>query len=194
MPSHKSTALRISRLQQETSRAGGLIGDIGGAIIGGLKGIGIELLGGTPGFTPPPFTPPPFTPPMPTGCEPGFERDLETGRCKRIGITGAVQRFLPGGETGFAPDLGVNGGALVPGAQAPRIRVTETRVCPKKFILGADGLCYVKALLPVKLRMHRPDRRPPISASQWAKLRTAETVRNKAKQIAMTAGFSCKKR
>jgi len=192
VPSHRSTALRVSRLQQETVRAGGLIGDIGGAIRKGIDffgGGGTVTLPGLPPFTP--FGPP--APPTPlTGCEPGFERDLETGRCKRTGFIGGVQRFLPGGETGFAPDP-VAGG-LVPGAQAPVIRTTQTRVCPKKFILGADGLCYVKALLPVKLRMHRPDARPPISASQWRKLRTANSVRNKAKVIAVTAGFTCKKR
>jgi len=187
VPSHRSTALRISRLQQETTKAGGLIGDIGGFLGGKLK----EFVGGG-GLDP--FLPTgPFTPTPLTGCEPGFVRDLETGRCKREGFIGDVQRFLPGGETGFAPPNGVGGG-LVPGALAPQIRTTQTRVCPKKFILGADGLCYVKGLLPPKLRMHKPDARPPISASAWRKLKTANTVRNKAKEIAVTAGFTCKKR
>jgi len=193
VPSHRSTALRMNRLLIENQRAEGLLSFVGGVVkrvlpfipgAGPILDLGLDILGGGAG---------PTTQPL-TGCEPGFERDQETGRCKRSGLIGGVQRFLPGGETGFAPAPSVNGGGLVPGAQAPQIRTTQTRVCPKKFILGADGLCYVKALLPVKLRMHRPDARPPISASQWRKLRTANTVRNKAKEIAVTAGFSCKKR
>jgi len=162
---------------------GGPLGAVGGFIGGGGNG------GGS-------FQPQPFQPL--TGCQPGFERDIQTGRCKKSGIIGTIQRTLPGGETGFGPGTdvalpGQNTG-LVVGAVAPIMRQTITRVCPKRFILGADGNCYLKQLLPVKLRMHRPDKRPPISASQWSKLKTAESVRKKAKDIAVVAGFSCKKR
>lgn len=45
-----------------------------------------------------------------------------------------------------------------------------------------------------KLGLWKPRRKPPISASDWHKLKVADRVRNKAKKIAQTADFKVTKK
>lgn len=64
------------------------------------------------------------------------------GRVARPGIVGTVQRFLPGGATGFVEGggeavMGRFGAALVPGSEE-----VLTLDCLPGMVLGKDELCY----------------------------------------------------
>lgn len=45
-----------------------------------------------------------------------------------------------------------------------------------------------------RLGLWKPRKKPPITASEWGKLKAAERVKKKAKKIAQTADFSVKKK
>jgi len=79
--------------------------------------------------------------------------------------------------------------ALVP-AQAQAMSLH----CPPGAILGKDNLCYQKGSIPMQFRKWRPARKPPISAKDWRALQVSARVKEKAKKVAGTAGFTCRKR
>lgn len=85
------------------------------------------------------------------------------------------------------PMVGVIGGA-------PDVEMREHRVCPTGQVLALDGNCYPRAMVPKSLRAWPPGRKPPIMPSDWKALQRAETVRNKVKAIASTAGYTTKKK
>lgn len=135
-------------------------------------------------------------------CPPGFRANPSTGICEAEGMIGAVQRFLPGGQTGTLPQ--VNGGAVgygnavmgsfgVPALQPAQASTVAFR-CPPGSVLGKDNLCYQKGSIPMQFRKWRPAKKPPISAKDWRALQTSARVEKKAKNIAQKAGFSCRKR
>lgn len=131
-------------------------------------------------------------------CPPGFQADPNTGVCQAIGLTGAVQRFLPGGQTGVLPSTAQPMAATVGQFGAPAIQPYQASSvalrCPPGMVLGKDNLCYRKGAIPMSWRKWRPARKPPISARDWRALQTADRVKNRAKKIAGKAGFSCKRR
>lgn len=55
-----------------------------------------------------------------------------------------------------------------------------------------DAVMLKEAARALKMWRGRP--KPPIKASDWRKLKAAARVQKKAKKIAKTAGFTCKKR
>lgn len=140
-------------------------------------------------------------------CPPGFQVNSKTGVCEAIGVVPAIQRFLPGGQTGTLPQVPATGGVApangygaavmgtfgVPALQ-PVQASTMTLRCPPGSVLGKDNLCYQKGSIPPKFRKWRPGRKPPISAGDWKALQTADRVKNKAKTVAGKAGFTCKRR
>ena len=138
-----------------------------------------------------------------SSCPPGFRVNPRTGVCEQEGFRGSVERFLPGGRTGTLPQNGqvsqagygqaVMGSFGVP-AQLPVQDTSPTLRCPPGSVLGKDNLCYEKSSIPRQFRKWKPGRRPPISAKDWKALQTANRVEKKAKKIAQTAGFSCRKR
>lgn len=132
-------------------------------------------------------------------CPPGFRVDPNTGRCLQEGISGTVARILPGGSTGALPQVPQGyGGAVVGSFGVPALQPAQASAmslrCPPGAVLGKDNLCYQKGSIPAQFRKWRPARKPPISAKDWRALQTSARVAAKAKKIAGTAGFSCKKR
>jgi len=136
-----------------------------------------------------------------SSCPPGFRANPSTGVCEVEGVMGAVQRFLPGGQTGTLPQMprsngygnAVVGSFGVPALQPAQASSVALR-CPPGAVLGKDNLCYQKGSIPAQFRKWRPARKPPISAKDWKALQTADRVKNKAKNIAGKAGFTCRKR
>lgn len=134
-------------------------------------------------------------------CPPGFRPNPQTGVCELAGATGAIQRFLPGGQTGTLPQLPATdayGNAVMGSFGVPAIQPAQassmTLRCPPGSVLGKDNLCYQKGSIPSKFRKWKPARKPPISAKDWKALQTADRVKNKAKTVATKAGYSCRRK
>lgn len=136
-----------------------------------------------------------------SSCPPGFQANPNTGICEVAGFGGAVQRFLPGGQTGTLPQVpaatgygnAVMGSFGVPALQPAQAQSVALR-CPPGSVLGKDNLCYQKGSIPMQFRKWRPARKPPISAKDWKALQVADRVQKKAKTVATKAGFTCRKR
>jgi len=132
-------------------------------------------------------------------CPPGFQANPQTGVCEVQGIGGAVQRFLPGGQTGTLPTPATGYGEAVVGAWGkPALMPAQaqgvTLRCPPGAVLGKDNLCYERSSIPNSARKWPKPTKPPISRADWKALQTADRVKNKAKGIATKAGFSCRKK
>jgi len=92
-----------------------------------------------------------------------------TGRCESPtpGLKATLQRFVPGGETGFEPAprtragpvgdavMGQFGAALQPG-----VMTIERSVCLAGMQLAKDGLCYNRGAITNSQRMWPRGRRP----------------------------------
>lgn len=116
------------------------------------------------------------------GCNPPNVIDPRTGLCQRPvgGIRGAVERFLPGGATGFeavgvAPVgdavMGRFGAALQPG-----IMQIDRAVCLRGMVLAIDGLCYNKSQVSNKQRMWPRGRRPLITGGEMRAVAIASSA------------------
>ena len=131
---------------------------------------------------------------VPTGrCSTGFFLDPRTGQCQALapvtqvpGFRGAVQRFLPGGETGFvdfgAARMGRFGAGLEPGIQP-----IQKRVCPTATVLGKDGLCYNRRDIRNSERAWPRGRRPLLTGGEMRCItiaaQAARKMQNKQKQL-----------
>lgn len=191
-------AIRVQRARQMSGLpTAGFFGDI-------LRGIGRTAVGAIPivgtGISTAlfPRKPTVVAPPSPGSCPPGFVTDSR-GRCVRSGVTGAVQRFLPGGETGVLPGRADGFGEATVGAfgipaLVPAGVSSVSLRCPPGAVLGKDNLCYQKGSIPVAFRKWRPARKPPISAKDWKCLQVSSRLEKKTKAIAMKAGWKGLKR
>ena len=208
----KRSALRVSG----TSAGLTLTQPTGGT--GGIGGTGITT--GIPGIDPiieeagrriiERFLPSqPGGPPAPTtltgGCPTGFRLNPATGQCEEEGIRGAIERFLPGGQTGmlgpgFGPAVvGAFGTPALTPAQVGTRRKADGSVgpilqCPPGAVLGKDDLCYMKGSIPRQFRKWKPAPRPPVSAGDAKAIRRAERARGRVKKLATNVGFTCRKR
>lgn len=133
-------------------------------------------------------------------CPPGFTPNPRTGVCEVTGVKGTIERFLPGGSTGTLPQVpdarygnAVMGSFGVPALQPAQASSMMLR-CPPGSVLGKDNLCYQKGSIPAQFRKWKPARKPPISAKDWKALQTSKRVSDKAKKIAGTAGYSCRRK
>lgn len=138
-------------------------------------------------------------------CPPGFRANPRTGACEVEGPIGAVQRFLPGGQTGTLPQVQIGqempdafGGAVMGAFGKPALQPAQASGvslrCPRGMVLGKDNLCYGKNQINAGDRKWRPSKRAKISAAEWRTLSKANSVKNKAKEVASAAGFSCRKK
>lgn len=162
------------------------------SLVGGLitDGIGIGSTGGpgATGLTDPGYTNLTGGDPCPTG----YSWDGQ--QCVATGIGGAIQRALPGGQTGTGVDVY---GAAVMGAFGrpalqPYVYSQPVRRCPPGLVLGKDGLCYDK--IANKDRMWPRGPRPFMTGADMKALRRAASLKNRVKKLAQDTGWSCRKK
>jgi len=177
---------------------GGIGGLLGGGPLGGIGGAFRGFLGG--GKKPAPVTTQPF--PIttvfpgsggfaPGGCPGGFFRNAQ-GQCVPLGtrqvpgFRGELERFLPGGATGFqefgAAVMGRFGAALEPG-----FRESSTAVCPRGTVLGMDDLCYNRKDIKNSERKWPRGRKPLLTGGEMRCISiaagAAKRLERKTKQL-----------
>jgi hypothetical protein len=149
-----STAARI---------ASGITGQI---VSGGAKDLGRQLkfgngdVGAIPGAR------------RSTTCPSGFRLGTQ-GQCLTVadigrqvpapGLRAGIERFFPGGGTGFEPAAALVGGAVMGrygAALEPGVMAINRAVCLRGMQLADDGLCYNKSQISNKQRMWPAGRRP----------------------------------
>lgn len=183
---------------------GTAIGGTAGAILG-LFGSGKSKCPGpynydptTGGCVPKPGSFTVSTTPTSSACPPGSSYDPATGNCKVGGITGVVQRTLPGGATGYVdqqytPTMAYGMQGFVP------MTIPQTRLqCPAGYVLYGKQpgmeVCLPKGFLANKHRKWPKSPNPALSAQDMRTLNRIRTLQNKIKRVANTAGFTTKKR
>lgn len=157
---------------QGTGVLGGVLGGyqtggIGGAIVGGLG----NYLSGQ-GLT---------------GCPSGTI--LVNGQCQQAqgGISGTIAAILPGGSTGTIPAGQVGMEGMI-GARAPTYpQRVEVNRCPTGMVMGKNGICYEKGMLPRKFRK-RYVRKPAVSAADAAAIRKADSAKKRLVRLTKAAG------
>lgn len=121
---------------------------------------------------------------------PQGSRANRQGICEKVGAVAAIQRFVPGGQTGTIADefgeavIGAFGiPALVPqqvgtierkdGSVGPILR------CPTGAVLATDNLCYTKGTRGLaQNRKWRPGTRPFLTGGDVRCLRRANSLRS----------------
>jgi len=137
------------------------------------------------------------------GCPPGFK--IVRGRCVARGTQGAMQRLIPGGQTGMLTDEfgeAVIGGFGTPALEPAQVGTIMRRDgvvspilrCPRGMVLGIDELCYTKGTVPRQFRKWKPAANPPISAADMKAVRTFASVQKKVKKLAGDSGLTCAKK
>lgn len=169
---------------------GGPIGAITGAIAGGFGGgtRGGETTG-SPGTQPTGYGPQSFA----TGCPTGYT--WSNGQCVKTGVSGWVQRTIPGGQTGTLPSSGygaaVMGGFGIPAMEPAVVGQTQYGPilrCPTGAVLGKDNLCYQKGTITNKQRKWPKGPRPLLTGGEMKTLRKVKSLENKVKRAWQTAG------
>lgn len=136
-------------------------------------------------FGPGPIAIPTTLPGGNVACEPPLVFDPAAGICVSPGspvdvsTNGVV-------TTQLSQILGVQGAAPM---------TSIRRRCGKAKVLGIDGLCYPKALLPgrSKLRENKKPLAPPISRKQWRALKGSASAKEEAEKVAKEAGLHVSK-
>lgn len=77
---------------------------------------------------------------------------------------------------------------LGPQGVQPDVENRQVRVCPPGYVLGEDGLCYSKKLLPKQFREHKPDPRPAVSSSDVKAIRKADRAKKRLVKLTKQAG------
>lgn len=154
---------------------GGIGGAIGGALTGLLgSGGNNDPRSGSTGSTGQTFV----------SCPTGYVQDPSTGQCLKTGVSGVLERTIPGGNTGTLSDvygqamMGRYGAALVPAQRA-----SMTFKCPPGTVLGDDNLCYNKRDLRRDERKWRPAAKPLLSAGDAKVLRRAHAVERRLQEV-----------
>jgi len=124
-------------------------------------------------------------------CPPGFF-ETPAGGCQPVaapalvervpGIRGAIERFIPGGATGFQVDGQEFGEAQMGRFGAglePAIRSTSTRVCPRGAVLAVDGLCYNRRDIRNSERAWPRGRRPLLTGGEMRCINVASSAAKK---------------
>jgi len=173
---------------------GGLTGLVTGGPAGALIGAVTGAVGGgetttSPGTQPTGYTVPTIT----TGCPTGYK--YQNGQCVVEGVTGLLQRAIPGGQTGTLPSTGygnaVMGGFGIPAlepAVVGQINGGPILRCPAGSVLGKDNLCYQKGTITNKQRKWPKGPRPLLTGGEMKTLRKVKSLENKVKRAWQTAG------
>ena len=101
--------------------------------------------------------------------------------------------LLPGQPFGQGPGEVVQGAFGIPG-RVPRVCDMQVRVCGPGFVLGKDGICYVKGTVPRKFRAHKPARRPPVTAGDAKAIRRAAATKERVKELSKRVGLKMSSR
>jgi len=131
------------------------------------------------------------------GCPDGFAEDSR-GNCVAIGVDprnpgttvptpgfrGAVERFLPGGRTGMMTFGDPSMIGMEP-EQIPSMR----RECGPGYVLGRNGLCYDKRILPNKMRQWPKGPRPLLTGGEMNTLRRARGLEKRVTKAAKMFGL-----
>lgn len=197
---------------------GASVGGPVGGVVGGLIGLGSGLIGSGKSKCPGPYNYNPMTggcDPKPralvggvgagptgvgTGCPPGSTYDAASGKCKVGGISGAVQRTLPGGQTGYVEPTGNWQPTQAYGTTGiiPQSVATSRLECPRGYVLyGKEPgmeVCFPRGMLPNKMRKWPKSPNPALSAQDMKTLRRIGTLQKKIKRVSGLAGFTCRKR
>lgn len=170
-----------------------IIGAVGGFIQGGPLGAASGFARGGGGGRSTPVTLQPI-PQSRQNCPAGFTRDA-AGNCVQTqgaptpGFRGAVQRLLPGGQTGFQPIpqfgnavMGQYGAALEPSTMS-----STMLKCPRGTVLGTDDLCYNRKDIKNSERKWPRGRRPLLTGGDLRAITQASAaarkIERKTKQL-----------
>lgn len=117
-------------------------------------------------------------------CPEGY-RPRAGGGCEPAsGISRVAGWMTPGIDVG-RPDVvwqGVRGQLM--GGVAPAEKSTLRRLCPRRYVLGLDNVCYPKPMLPRALRKWTPDPRPLLSAMDAKIMQRAKAVGKRVNRAA----------
>jgi len=181
-------------------------GNLGATLLGGLQGgIGLPATQGSQGSTP--------------GIAPGNGQSPDLTALLKALAALVIPGGNVVGELGAAGDALLNQGAQALGLQggnvsvplngatanmglpiAPVMNTTAGVIhhAPKGYVVveitGSNGQLVKVAMwkpLARSLKLWKPRRKPPISASDWKAVTTAKRVKGKAKKLAMDSGFKC---
>jgi len=151
-------------------------------ISGAGEWVSRQVFGGTtkPGAQDPGYT----TPGITGGCPTGYKWNGQ--ECVAEGVQGWIQRTIPGGQSGVYE--GPGGSGLLPGAEPPQFVNRVTALCPTGFVLGRDGACYDRRVIPNKLRKYPRGRRPLLTGGEMKTLSRAKALEGKVKRAWTAAG------
>jgi hypothetical protein len=128
-------------------------------------------------------------------CPDGYVYDTASGQCKKTGVVGAGQRWIPGGETGFVASTGwASTTAYGTQGVVPQSRPSMTLTCPRGYVLyGREPgmeVCMPKGLgLPNKMRKWPKTATPALSGQDMKTLRRIGTLQKRIKRVAQIAGY-----
>ena len=131
-------------------------------------------------------------------CPSGYE--WKNGKCQATGLGSALERWVPGGETGTLADdygeavVGAFGKpALMPavaGQVAKRDGTTGPILrCPRGTVLGKDNLCYPKGSITNANRKWPKPTKAPITAADMRMLSKISTLQGRIEKAAVRAGY-----
>jgi len=115
------------------------------------------------------------------GCPPGQRltsggncvRDTSVVRTRTPGISGALQRMIPGGATGFEVPAGDAVMGRFGAALEPFEKVRSISTCLPGMVLGMDGFCYDKRAITNRERMWPKGTAPLLTGGDMSCIRKA---------------------
>lgn len=133
----------------------------------------------------------------PKSCPSGTTYDAATGQCKVGGVTGAVQRGLPGGATGYVSQDWTPTMAYGMQGFVPQTVPTSRLQCPAGYVLygnkngQAPGMeiCLPKGFLANKHRKWPRPPRPAMTAQDVKTLNRINAIQRKVSNMAVKAGY-----
>jgi len=100
-------------------------------------------------------------------------RPMQTSQIPVPGIIGFAQRIIPGGATGFTSGGGTAMTTSFGGVGQPGTMTVTRRICQRRHVLGADGLCYPKGAIKNADRWWPAPRRPLLTGGDLNAIATA---------------------
>jgi hypothetical protein len=121
-------------------------------------------------------------------CPPGYTRDQKTGGCKIIGVGSYIPGDIGKPDFVWTPIAGRYGIGVTPVAVQQ-----QRRICPKRHVLGDDGICYKG--IPRRDRAWDPGAKPMLTGGDLNAMRRTRKLQKtlaKAQRIYGKKTCSCK--